>query len=96
MGNIYFRHKSSHKYTRVDRCQDGVEVMSMIDMMLAKKDMVRYVQDVRAVKRMERGLLDSDVVLYKVRLTGARIKRREVVNVARRITSNKLREPQAI
>ena len=45
---------------------------------------------------MERGLLDSDVVLYKVRLTGARIKRREVVNVARRITSNKLREPQAI
>ena len=31
MGNKYFEHKSLHKYTRVARSQDGVEVKSMID-----------------------------------------------------------------
>ena len=29
-----------HKYTRVARGQDGVEVKSMIDLMLVKKDML--------------------------------------------------------
>ena len=28
--NTYFEHKSLHKYTRVARGQDGVEVKSMI------------------------------------------------------------------
>ena len=35
--------------------QDGVEV-NMIDLVLVKKDMLRYVQDVRAVGGMVRGL----------------------------------------
>ena len=41
-----------HKYTRVARGQYGVEVMSMLNLVLVKKDMLRYVQDVRAVRRL--------------------------------------------
>ena len=50
VGNTYFEHKNLHKYTRVVRSQDGVEVKSMTDMMLVKKYMLLYVQDVRAVR----------------------------------------------
>ena len=49
--NTYFEHKSLHKYTRMARGQDGVKVKSMIDLVLVKKDMIRYVQDVRGSKR---------------------------------------------
>ena len=56
--------------------------------------MLRYVQDVRAVRGLRRGLLDHYGVLCKVRLVGARIKRREMVVGARRIRSEKLREHQ--
>ena len=35
--NIYFKHKNLHKYTGVARGQDGVEVKSMIDLVLAKR-----------------------------------------------------------
>ena len=53
MGNItYFKHRSLHKYTRVAMGQDGVEVKSMIDLLMVKKDMLLYVQDVRAARRM--------------------------------------------
>ena len=48
----YFKHRSLHTYTRVARDQDRVEVKSMIDLMLVKRDMLRYVQDVRAVRGM--------------------------------------------
>ena len=44
VSNTYFEHKSYHKYTRVARGQDGVEAMSMIDVVLVEKDMMRYVQ----------------------------------------------------
>ena len=67
VGNTYFDHKTLHKYTKVARDQDGVEVKIMIDMILVKKDMLRFVQDVRAVRRMGRGILDHNVVLCKVR-----------------------------
>ena len=50
----------------------------MIDLVLVKRDMLRYVQDVRAVSGMGRGLSDHYVVLCKVRLIGVWIKRREV------------------
>ena len=63
VGNTYFEHKSLHKYTRVARGQDGVEVKSMIDLELVKKDILRYVQDVRAVRAMGRGLSDHHVIL---------------------------------
>ena len=43
VGNTYFKHKSLHKYTREARSQDGMEVMSMIDLALVKRDMFQYV-----------------------------------------------------
>ena len=58
------------------------------------KDMLCYVQDVKAVRGMGRGLSDHHIVLCKVRLVGEWIKRREVVVGARRIRSEKLREHQ--
>ena len=47
-----------------------------------------------AVRGMGRDLSEHYVVLCKVRLVGAWIKRREVVVEARRIRSEKLREHQ--
>ena len=61
----------------------------MIYLVLVKKDMLQYVQDVRVVRGMEQGLSDHHVVLCKVRLVGAWIKRRKVVVGAR---SEELRE----
>ena len=61
VGNTYFEHKSLHKYARVARRQDKVEVKSMTDLELMKKDRVRYVQDVRTVREMGRGLSDHNV-----------------------------------
>ena len=62
----------------------------MIDLVLVKKDMLRYVQDMRAVRGMGHGLSDHCIVLCKVRLVGVWIKRREVVVGAKRIRSEKL------
>ena len=89
VGNIYFKHRSLHKYTRVARGQDEMDMKSMIDLMLVKRDMRRYVQDVRVVRGMGRGLSDHHVVLCKFRLVGASIKRRDVIE-ARRIRTEKL------
>ena len=36
VGNTYFEHKSLHKYTRLERGQNGVKVKSMIDVVLVK------------------------------------------------------------
>ena len=63
VSNTYFKHRSLHKYTRVARGQDGVEIKSMIDLVLVKRDMLRYMQDVRAVRGMGRDLSDHYVVL---------------------------------
>ena len=41
VGNTYFKHRSVHKYTRVASGQDGVEIKSMIDLELVKRDMCR-------------------------------------------------------
>ena len=54
VGNIYFEHNNLYKYTRMARGKDGVEVKSMIDLMLVKKDMLRFVQNVRAVRGLGR------------------------------------------
>ena len=61
----------------------------MIDLVLVKRDMLRYVQNVRVVRGMGRGLSDNHVVLCKFKLVGAWIKRREVVSPSR-IRSEKL------
>ena len=89
VGNICFEHRSLHKYTRVVRGQDGVEVKSMTDL-----DMLRYVLDVKAVREMERSRSDHHVVLCKVMLVLGQIKRREGMVGARRIRSEKLSEHQ--
>ena len=54
--------------------------------------MLLYVQDGTAVRGMGRGLPDHHVILCKVRLVGAWVKRRKVV--VRRIRSENLREHQ--
>ena len=66
----------------------------MIDLLLLKRDMLRYIQDVRVVRGMRRGLSDHHVVPCKVRLIGAWIKRRGVEVWGRGIKSEKLREHQ--
>ena len=45
---------SLHKYTRVARCQGGLGAKSMIDLVLVKKDMLRFVTDVKAVRGIGR------------------------------------------
>ena len=70
MGNTYFKHESLYKYTRVAMGQHRVEVKSIIDLLLVKKDMLLYMQDVRAVREMKQGLSNYHV-LCKVRLMGA-------------------------
>ena len=80
VGIKYFQHWSLHKYTRVARGEDGVEVKSMIYLVLVKKDMLRYVQDGRVVREMRRDLSNHHVVLCKPRLVGPWIKRREVMD----------------
>ena len=40
----------------------------MIDLVLVKTDMVRYMRDVKAVRGMRRGLSDHHVELYTVDL----------------------------
>ena len=52
----YFKHRSLHNYTRLARGQDRMEIKSMIDLVLVKRNMLRYVQAVRAVRGMGRGL----------------------------------------
>ena len=57
----HLKHRSLHKYTRVARVRDGVEIKSMIDLMLVNRDMCR-------MRGMGRGLSDPYVALCKVRL----------------------------
>ena len=64
---------------------DGVKVKSMINLVLVKKDMLHFVQDVRAGRRMGQGIPDHHVILCEFRLVGTWIKRRVVVNGARKI-----------
>ena len=68
----------------------------MIYLVLVKRNMLRYGQDVRAVRGMGCGPSDHYVVLCKIRLVGAWIKRREVLVGAGRSRSEKLREHQYI
>ena len=53
----------SHKYIRVTRGQDGVVLKSMIDLVLVKKNMLPFEQDVRAVRGIGRDISDHHVVL---------------------------------
>ena len=52
------------------RGQEEVDVKSMIDLVLMKKDMLPFVQDVRGMRGMGQGIEDHHVVLCKFRLVG--------------------------
>ena len=86
MGDTYFDHKSLLKYTRLTRGQDCEEAMSMIDLVLVKKD-VAFCAGCEDIREMGRDL-SVHVVLNKVRLMSAWVKRRGLVNGAR-MTRNK-------
>ena len=45
-------HVGGYEYHLLASGQDEVEAKSMIDLVLVKKDMLHYVQDMRAVRRM--------------------------------------------
>ena len=53
-------------------------------------------QDVRAARGMGRRFSDHHVVLFKVKIMGGWIMRREVVNGARRIRNEKQRKNERI
>ena len=63
MGNTYFEYRSLHKNTRMAKGQGRVEVKSMIDLVLVKKDMLHFVQDVRGVRGMGQGISDHHAVM---------------------------------
>ena len=54
--------------------------------------MLKYVHDVKTLRKMGWGIADHSVVLFKVRLVGTWIKRWEKVNGTGRIESENLRE----
>ena len=66
-----FKYRSLHRYTSLARGRDGVEIKSMIDLVLVKRYMLRYVQNVRVVRGMGHGFSGHYTVLCKVRLVGA-------------------------
>ena len=78
VSSTYFKLRSLNRYKRVARGQAGVAVKCMIDLVLVKKNMLRYGQGVRAVRGIGLGFSYHHVVLRKVRLAGAWIKKREV------------------
>ena len=71
-----------------------MEIKIIIDLVLVKRDMLRYVQDMRSMRGIGRYLSDHHVVLCKDSLVGAWIKMREVVVWAKRTRSEKLKEHQ--
>ena len=67
---------------------------SRIDLVLVKKHILHFVQDVRAVRGMGRGFSDHHVVLCKVMLVRTWIKRRDGIVRTMRIRSEEMREHQ--
>ena len=60
----HYEHNNIHKYSRVGRGQDGMEVMSKIDLLLG--GMLKYVLDVKTLMGMERSKLGHSVALCKM------------------------------
>ena len=59
-----------------------MEVTSVIELELGKGDMLKHVQDVKAVRGMGQGISDHSVLLCKGKSLGTWMKRREKVNGA--------------
>ena len=81
-----------HKYTRVGVDRDGLEVKSLIDLVLVKKEMQKYVLDVKAVRGLGMGISDHYIVLCKIRLVGTWMEKKEIRKGVGRIKSEKLNE----
>jgi hypothetical protein len=90
--NTFFSHKNVHKYTRVGVDRDGNEVKSMIDLVLVKKEMLRYVLDVKSIRGLGMGISDHYVVLCKIRLVGVWMERKMDRKKVGRIKSEMLNE----
>ena len=71
-------HTSSTRFWINTQGQDVVEVKSMIDLVLVKKDMLCFVHDVSTVRGVGRGISDHHVVLRKVKSVGTCIKGRDL------------------
>ena len=65
LGNTYSEHNTLFKRTRMVRSRDRLEAMIIIDVVLVEKDMLGYVQYMRAVRGVGQGLSDHQVVLCK-------------------------------
>jgi hypothetical protein len=92
--NTFFDHKSVHKYTRVGVDRNGNETKSLIDLVLVKKEMLKYVMDVRAVRGLGMGISDHHVVLCKIKLVGAWMERKVSGMEVGRIRSERLNEQE--
>ena len=92
VSNTFFKHKSIHKYTRVGVGRDGIEVKSMIDLVLVKKEMLKYMLDVKSVRCLEMGLSDHYVVLCKIKLVGTWMERKVIRKEVGKIKSEKFSE----
>src|SRR5678815_16083 len=92
VSNTFFKHKSIHKYTRVGVGRDGIEVKSMIDSVLVKKEMLKYVFDVKSVRGLGMGLSDHYFVLCKIKLVGAWMEGKVIRKEVGKIKSEKLSE----
>ena len=90
--NTFFDHKSVHKYTRVGTGRDGTEVKSLIDVVLVKKEMLKYVMDVKSVRGMGMGISDHYIVLCKIKFVGAWMEKKGRGMEVGRIRSERLSE----
>lgn len=74
--DINFKHKCIHKYTWY--ITSGVmTVKSLIDIVLVRKNMLKWVNDVKTVKGLRclnEERLDRMIVLWKIRLFGSCVK----------------------
>ena len=89
IANTHFRHKAIHKYTWRGK-RGGTECRSLIDLVLVKKDMLRDIVDVKALRGLNGGVSDHMIVLCKLKLIGAWVKKRELDCNVGRIRSEKL------
>lgn len=91
VANTYFQHKNIHKYTWSVRRGEN-ECKSLIDLVLVKKEMMRDILDVKAIRGLNGGISDHMIVLCKLRLIGSWVKKRQVECKVGRIRSERLTE----
>ena len=64
---INFKHKKINKYTRVARGEDVMEVMSVIDFVWVRRDILKNVHDGKAVRRIDK--IFHSIILYCEKLS---------------------------